>query len=84
MGYFRYMATGSTFKEITLDALRRTPVLLPPFAEQQAICDALSKRASRIDALIDKTEFVSLCEKNAALPSLLLPLPAKSIREEIT
>ncbi|MDU4255037.1 MULTISPECIES: restriction endonuclease subunit S [Pseudomonas] len=35
--YFDLMAKGATFKEITLDALRRTPVLLPPREEQAEI-----------------------------------------------
>lgn len=39
--YFDLMAKGATFKEITLDALRRTPVLLPPMGEQAEISNFL-------------------------------------------
>lgn len=54
-GYFSYMAKGSTFKEITLDALRRTPALLPPYSEQCQISRFLGDRTTRLDSLITKT-----------------------------
>lgn len=47
--YFDLMAKGATFREITLDALRRTPVLLPPANEQCHIDQFVSKHAGLLD-----------------------------------
>ncbi|MBF3496273.1 restriction endonuclease subunit S [Burkholderia pseudomallei] len=49
--YFESMAKGATFKEITLDALRRTPVLVPPLQEQSEIADFIDDEARKLDCL---------------------------------
>ena len=45
---------GSTFLELSTDALASTAVVVPPAAEQRAIADYLDTETSRIDALITK------------------------------
>lgn len=45
------LATGSTVKGIRLEDLRRLPIKLPPFAEQQKIATILSS----VDNVIEKT-----------------------------
>jgi len=47
--YFDLMAKGATFKEITLDALRRTPVLIPPANEQIEIDQFVARHAGLLD-----------------------------------
>ncbi|MBO0494645.1 restriction endonuclease subunit S [Pseudomonas sp. Marseille-Q1929] len=47
--YFDLMAKGATFKEITLDALRRTPVLLPPAGEQIKIDQFVARNADLLN-----------------------------------
>jgi type I restriction enzyme S subunit len=47
--YFDLMAKGATFKEITLDALRRTPVLLPPTGEQIKIDQFVARHAGLLN-----------------------------------
>lgn len=49
--YFDLMAKGATFKEITLDALRRTPVLLPPANEQNNIDLFVARHAGLLDEI---------------------------------
>lgn len=50
--YFDLMAKGATFKEITLDALRRTPILLPPLEEQKTIDRVLARKTGVLDRLL--------------------------------
>ncbi|MEW6753370.1 MAG: restriction endonuclease subunit S, partial [Candidatus Latescibacterota bacterium] len=50
------LAKGATFREITLDMLRRLAVALPPLSEQASIGDHLDSVTMRIDALISKLE----------------------------
>jgi type I restriction enzyme S subunit len=47
----RTFAKGTTFLEITLDALRRIPLAVPPLREQQGIADYLCAEVNRWDAL---------------------------------
>lgn len=54
--YFDSMAKGATFKEITLDMLRRTPVLIPPLAEQRDIARYLSTELKSFQNLLQETE----------------------------
>ncbi len=54
--YFDSMAKGATFKEITLDMLRRTPVLIPPLAEQRNIARYLSTELKSFQNLLQETE----------------------------
>ncbi|SPO67118.1 restriction endonuclease subunit S [Pseudomonas sp. JV241A] len=67
--YFDLMAKGATFKEITLDALRRTPVLLPPRDEQVEIDRFIALHVGRLDRLIRLSErsVVMLKERRSAL-----------------
>lgn len=67
--YFELMAKGATFKEITLDALRRTPVLLPPRDEQVGIDRFIALHVGRLDRLVRLSEcsVVTLKERRCAL-----------------
>ncbi|MES1264103.1 MAG: restriction endonuclease subunit S, partial [Variovorax sp.] len=67
--YFELMAKGATFKEITLDALRRTPMLAPPLFEQRQISSSINAVGARLSRLIAKTErsVALLRERRAAL-----------------
>lgn len=69
--YFDLMAKGATFKEITLDALRRTPVLLPPANEQIHIDQIVSRHAGLLDETCKQAiESISLLkERRSALIS---------------
>ena len=63
------LAKGATFKEITLDALRRTPVLQPPIPEQRAVSAFVARATAKLDSLIRHTErsISLLVERRAAL-----------------
>ncbi len=67
--YFDLMAKGATFKEITLDALRRTPVLLPPRDEQVVIDRFIALHVGRLDRLVRASEcsVIMLKERRSAL-----------------
>lgn len=67
--YFDLMAKGATFKEITLDALRRTPVLLPPRDEQGKIDRFIALHVGRLDRLVRLSEcsVVTLKERRSGL-----------------
>jgi type I restriction enzyme S subunit len=78
--YFRYQllslgdvlrsnGQGSTFLELSSDALASTSVLLPPRHMQRAIADYLDAETARIDALIDKKQRLArlLDEKESAV-----------------
>jgi type I restriction enzyme S subunit len=67
--YFDTVAKGATFKEITLDALRRTPVLAPPLAEQIRIAEHIDRVTRKLDAIMSCTEqsIALLRERRAAL-----------------
>ncbi|MEM9008769.1 MAG: restriction endonuclease subunit S, partial [Cyanobacteria bacterium P01_F01_bin.86] len=69
--YFGLMSKGATFKEITLDALRRTPLAFPPLSEQAQITHFLDHETARIDALIAEQEWLIelLKEKRQAVIS---------------
>lgn len=69
--YFDLMAKGATFKEITLDALRRTPVLLPPVNEQIYIDQLVAKHTGLLDEICKQAiQSVSLLkERRSALIS---------------
>ncbi|GJA16589.1 restriction endonuclease subunit S [Aeromonas caviae] len=69
--YFDANAKGATFREITLEMLRRTPIVIPPLSEQKLICEYINKTVSIYDRLISKCEFkISLLvERRAALIS---------------
>lgn len=47
---------GSTFLELSGDALAATPVVVPPNADQRSIADYLDIETARIDALISKKQ----------------------------
>ncbi|NKM55856.1 restriction endonuclease subunit S [Rhizobium anhuiense] len=68
---FSRIGKGATFKEITLDMLRRFPILLPPVDEQAAICEHLSELIPRFDRMISVAETATklLKERRAALIS---------------
>lgn len=69
--YFERMAKGATFKEITLDALRRAPVLVAPRHEQDEIQYRIQTLSNAIDGLIADSErsAVLLKERRSALIS---------------
>lgn len=46
---FRRLGKGATFKEITLEMLRRFPVTVPPLEEQQNIISWISDKVSHLD-----------------------------------
>lgn len=54
--YFDSMAKGATFKEITLDVLRRTPVVVPPKREQREIEAFVDVETSKLNSLQDAAE----------------------------
>ena len=52
-------SAGSTFREVSRDAVRSLPILLPPLAEQRAIAavlDAIDEAIERTEELIAATE----------------------------
>jgi len=54
--YLSRMAKGATFKEITLETLRKTPVLVPPLNEQHAISSWLAVLDEEMRKLITEAE----------------------------
>jgi type I restriction enzyme S subunit len=92
--YFDLMAKGATFKEITLDALRRTPVLLPPANEQINIDQFVSRHAGLLDETCKQAvQSISLLkERRSALISAAVTgkidvrgwqLPASAVSPEL-
>lgn len=67
----RVVAKGTTFLEITLDALRRIPLVIPPMPEQMAIVELLDQEAVKFDTLISEAQkAISLLqERRSALIS---------------
>lgn len=66
---FDRLAKGATFKEITLEMLRKFPLALPPIAEQRAIVEAVSaSRGSNARATILR-QIATLHEYRTALIS---------------
>jgi len=63
------LATGSTYDAVSVDEVTDMTVLVPQFAEQQAIAAYLDRETARIDALIQKKERMIglLKEKRIAL-----------------
>lgn len=53
---FERLAKGATFKEITLDMLRRFPVPLPNLEEQAQITDWLDRICTEIDGLLGRVQ----------------------------
>ena len=82
--YFRYQLSsladrlqawgqGSTFVELSGDALAAFPLVVPPLATQRAIADYLDRETSRIDALIAaKRRMVELLEERVRLMAYAL------------
>ncbi|TBO34443.1 restriction endonuclease subunit S [Aquabacterium lacunae] len=69
--YFDRMAKGATFREITLEVLRKTPVLVPPLDEQFQISSWVKQQSEQFLALIREAEQtqVLLKERRSALIS---------------
>src|SRR5690554_1386476 len=69
--YFDLHAKGATFKEITLEVLRRTPVLVPPLDEQVYINNSLSENLEAMQTIIDvaRRSIPLLIERRSALIS---------------
>lgn len=69
--YFSLHSKGATFKEITLDALRRLPIVLPPLDEQLKLADFLAAELARFTTLTaEATRAIALLqERRAALIS---------------
>ena len=60
----RLRGNGTTFQELSTEALRSLRVPLPPPAERESIVSRLDRETARIDALIaKKTEFIELLAK---------------------
>ncbi|WP_210165806.1 restriction endonuclease subunit S [Candidatus Filomicrobium marinum] len=70
-GEFFRISKGATFKEITLEMLRKFPMLLPPPGEQLSICDWLDNETQRLaDLLTQARNAVELLtERRSALIS---------------
>jgi len=69
--YFDSVAKGATFREITLEKLRKTPIALPPIEEQQTIVSYVRKQQGRFSALVAaaETQTALLQERRTALIS---------------
>ncbi|MEK8087997.1 restriction endonuclease subunit S [Aquabacterium sp. A3] len=69
--YFDRMAKGATFREITLEVLRKTPVLVPPLDEQSQIASWVKQQSEQFSSLIREAEEaqVLLKERRSALIS---------------
>ncbi len=69
--YFDLMAKGATFREITLEVLRKTPVLVPPLYEQRKIAAWAKRQSDQFLALIHEAEQAQglLKERRSALIS---------------
>ena len=65
------VAKGSTFREITLDMLRRIPVLAPSLSEQDRIVEFLEKTVTKYQTLITRgsDQIELLRERRTALIS---------------
>jgi type I restriction enzyme S subunit len=65
------VAKGTTFREITLDALRRIPMLVPPCGEQKEIVEFVDAAIERSDQLVADTSraITLLQERRSALIS---------------
>jgi len=68
---FSSVAKGATFKEITLDALQRIHITVPPLDEQRDIAVFIDDRLGRFDDLIESAEKagILLKERRTALIS---------------
>ena len=68
---FEAISKGATFKEITLDALRKFRIAVPPLTEQRGITAFLDIEAGRFDTLIYEANraIALLRERRAALIS---------------
>lgn len=64
-------AKGATFKEITLETLRKTPFLVPPVSEQEEIGRWVDRESQQFQALIEAAEQAQalLRERRTALIS---------------
>jgi type I restriction enzyme S subunit len=69
-GEFARISKGATFKEITLEMLRKFPVLKPPLAEQHEIVAHLEFVTAKIDALINFADS-AICLLNERRNSLI-------------
>ncbi len=69
--YLNSVSKGATFKEITLDTLRKTPVLLPPILEQRLIASQVHGLNEQFQELIDEANAAErlLLERRSALIS---------------
>ena len=69
--YFDRMAKGATFREITLEVLRKTPILVPPLDEQCQIALWVTQQSDQFLELIREAEHsqVLLKERRSALIS---------------
>jgi type I restriction enzyme S subunit len=51
---FEALSKGATFREITLDMLRRLPIAVPPLAEQAMIVDFMKVERAKVDELVSR------------------------------
>jgi type I restriction enzyme S subunit len=54
--YFNYDKTGTTIFNLSLNSIRKTPLLLPPLKEQEQIVAYLDEKTSTIDKSISIEE----------------------------
>lgn len=82
---FTALSKGATFREITLDSLRRFSIPVPPLREQTAIVAFLDAEKTGIDALIERIRqaIESLKELRTSLISAAVTGKI-DVREEIT
>lgn len=69
--YLDSKAKGATFKEITLETLRKTPFLVPPLEEQRTLAEWIGEHNQQFQTLIDAAEEAQklLQERRTALIS---------------
>ncbi|MCZ8013837.1 MAG: restriction endonuclease subunit S [Gemmatimonas sp.] len=68
-GQIQQVSKGTTFQEITLDALRKLPIIVPPMHEQLEIVDRIKEQIDVIDSLQEESERIVeiLAERRSAL-----------------
>ncbi len=78
----RLRGNGTTFQELSTEALRSMRVPMPPHAECVSIASGLDRETSRIDALIaKKTRFIELLKEK--LQALIMHVVTKGLDPDV-